>query len=255
MIRAWLLPLLLHEASATIADIRYLYNINQPSEWDEDLIRDQLSALNQYNIYPIESFKGDDLNLQIVLGNGRQVWIPKAYSEMEMIANNNFDSFIQSRRNSVAVFKNLKVPCEDRIQVKLKEFDVGFEDDYSEVISIDCSDLGARELNLKIGNNPTKGNYRLLLSVQEGFPSYDNPSIKVFSPSHITPNFISQDSLQTHSPKAIVLRSLINPFGQLNDINGEDELIISIYSDALDAMFKCEKFAVKRSSLITFNNL
>jgi len=57
------------------------------------------------------------------------------------------------------------------------------------------------------------------------------------------------------SNKAIVLRTLINPYGMINDIGGEDELMVSIYSDALQGMFKCERFKIKERSLIDFEGL
>lgn len=61
--------------------------------------------------------------------------------------------------------------------------------------------------------------------------------------------------LSKSSTKAIKLRTLINPFGMINDINGEDELMISIYSDALEGMVKCEKFVVRERSIIDFKGL
>lgn len=61
--------------------------------------------------------------------------------------------------------------------------------------------------------------------------------------------------LQKQSTKAISLKTMINPFGSINDINGEDELIISIYSDALEGMFKCEKFRMRKTALIDFKGL
>lgn len=70
------LVFLISSSYTKVVDIRYMFNVNQPSEWDEDLIRDELSSLNDYGIYPIESFKGDDLNLKITLETGEALWIP-----------------------------------------------------------------------------------------------------------------------------------------------------------------------------------
>jgi hypothetical protein len=41
----------------------------------------------------------------------------------------------------------------------------------------------------------------------------------------------------------------------INDMNGEDELKISIYSDVIEGMFSCETYTVKERSMIDFKGL
>ena len=54
----------------------------------------------------------------------------------------------------------------------------------------------------------------------------------------------------------MVLRTMINPFGMINDLDGnQDELIVSIYSDVMEDMFTCSKFKVTKSHMIDFKGL
>ena len=48
---------------------------------------------------------------------------------------------------------------------------------------------------------------------------------------------------------------MINPFGMVNDINQEDELLISVYSDVIGSIFTCSTYKVKKRSLIDFQGL
>ena len=40
------------------------------------------------------------------------------------------------------------------------------------------------------------------------------------------------------SGKAVILKNLINPF-HTNDVNGGDQISLSVYSDVIGEMFKC----------------
>ena len=99
-----------------------MFNINQPSEHDSNLTPDVYSA-------------GDDLNLAIKLQYVENVmWMP----------DNTYFSQIQSRRNSLSVFNNLKVPCLSKLELSLKEDDTHeWFDEVSEVALIDCDHIGA----------------------------------------------------------------------------------------------------------------
>ena len=108
--------------SSKTVDIRQMFNINQPSEHDSNLTPDVYSA-------------GDDLNLAIKLQYVENVmWMP----------DNTYFSQIQSRRNSLSVFNNLKVPCLSKLELSLKEDDTHeWFDEVSEVALIDCDHIGA----------------------------------------------------------------------------------------------------------------
>ena len=58
---------------AKVVDIRLMFNVNQPSEWDEDLIQE---SWEEYGFYPTDIFKGDDLNLKIVLETEKVIMVP-----------------------------------------------------------------------------------------------------------------------------------------------------------------------------------
>lgn len=95
----------------------------------------------------------------------------------------------------------------------------------------------------------------MILAVEDGEADYYNYSFNVYAPTDISPNYISVLKMAKESTKAIKLRTLINPFGMINDMNGEDELKISIYSDVIEGMFSCETYTVKERSMIDFKGL
>ena len=49
-------------------------------------------------------------------------------------------------------------------------------------------------------------------------------------------------------------KSLINAFN-VNDISRDDEISISIFSDAIGQMFKCGKYGFKAGDLVDFKDL
>jgi hypothetical protein len=74
------------ELKTSTVDIRYLFNINQPNEMDFNYVQN------------FGTF-GDDLNLAIKFENiENTIWIPE-------------ESYIKSRRNTVTVFNDLRIPC------------------------------------------------------------------------------------------------------------------------------------------------
>lgn len=50
------------------------------------------------------------------------------------------------------------------------------------------------------------------------------------------------------------MKSLINSFN-VNDIEGGDELSLSIYSDAIDDMFKCGQYHFRAGDAVDFHDL
>jgi len=82
---------------------------------------------------------GDDLNLAIKFESIENLlWVP----------DDTYFNQIQSKRNSVTVFKGLKVPCFSKLRLRLKEDDISeFFDENSEFGYIDCDQIGAQEIN------------------------------------------------------------------------------------------------------------
>jgi hypothetical protein len=82
---------------------------------------------------------GVDLNLAIKLQNVENViWMP----------DDTYFSNIQSRRNSLTIFNDLKVPCLSKLELSLKEDDThAWADEVSQVITIDCDQIGAQEVS------------------------------------------------------------------------------------------------------------
>jgi hypothetical protein len=113
--------------SSKTVDIRQMFNINQPSEWDSHVSPDLIGTV------------GDDLNLAIKLQNVENViWMP----------DDTYFSNIQSRRNSLTIFNDLKVPCLSKLELSLKEDDThAWADEVSQVITIDCDQIGAQEVS------------------------------------------------------------------------------------------------------------
>ena len=56
------------------------------------------------------------------------------------------------------------------------------------------------------------------------------------------------------SQSAIKLKTLINGFN-VNDIYGQDELSVSVYSDVTKDMFKCGDYAFKSGDIVDFEGL
>jgi hypothetical protein len=56
------------------------------------------------------------------------------------------------------------------------------------------------------------------------------------------------------SNKAAILKTLINSFS-VNDLEGGDEISISIYSDVVDGMFKCGQYFFRSGDAVDFHGL
>ena len=113
----------IHEIEkVSFAQIRYIYNINSPSEFTIDGKKDTI-------------FGGDEFNLQA------------KFDDIEFTFNIPFKenySYIQSKRNSVIAFYDIVLPCNNlRITMKEKDKISQFDTD-SNTIKFDCDKLGVR---------------------------------------------------------------------------------------------------------------
>lgn len=52
----------------------------------------------------------------------------------------------------------------------------------------------------------------------------------------------------------MLLKTLINTFN-VNDVEGGDEVSLSVYSDIFDNMFKCGQYSFKAGDAVDFENL
>jgi hypothetical protein len=77
---------------------------------------------------------------------------------------------------------------------------------------------------------------------------------EVFSPHDIEFNSLNQIALGKTSSKAMIFKTMINAFNT-NDMNGVDELSVSIYSDVVGDMFKCGEFIFKSGDVVDFKDL
>jgi len=100
--------------------LKYIYNINAPSEWTSD------KALTSY-------FSGDELNLVASYdGHDGNYYIP-SFSRY---------SYMEAERNSIIVFNDLVLPCEG-LKLHLIEKDMtNWGTDYSNTLRFNCSDIG-----------------------------------------------------------------------------------------------------------------
>ena len=60
--------------------------------------------------------------------------------------------------------------------------------------------------------------------------------------------------MRKSSTKAVVMKTLLNAFN-VNDLQGGDEISISVYSDVVDDMFKCGQFNFKAGDAVDFHDL
>ena len=83
--------------------------------------------------------------------------------------------------------------------------------------------------------------------------SFDQ-GFEVFSPVDTQFQVLSDESLEKYSNKAVILKTLINPFST-NDIEGGDEISLSIYSDVIGEMFKCGTYEFLNGDMVDFHDL
>lgn len=62
------------------------------------------------------------------------------------------------------------------------------------------------------------------------------------------------NNYEKSSNKAVLLKTLVNTFN-VNDIEGGDEVSLSIYSDVVNDMFKCGQFNFRSGDAVDFDNL
>jgi len=109
-------------------NLKYLYNINAPSEWTSD------KALTSY-------FSGDELNL-VASYDGHQVNYNIPYVSRY--------SYMEAERNSIIVFENLVLPCEG-LKLHLFEKDTTHgSSDISNTLRFNCSNIGFQSGVLRI---------------------------------------------------------------------------------------------------------
>lgn len=203
----------------------YLYNINTPAELTLDVMNNRFTNGDEFNL--IISY--DDLELQYNIPN-----------------ESSYKNFIQSKRNSVIHFKNLVLPCQGlKLQLLEKDLNLKNLDDASNIGTFDCQSLGIIEGAFHVGDDASRGRYRLVAN--QVVSSEDRPiessfsqEFEVFSPVDTEFGDDSLDSFyrNSRSPKAMKFKSLINPFNT-NDYMGTDQISISIFSDSVGKMFKC----------------
>jgi hypothetical protein len=181
------------------------------------------------------------------------------------------NQFIKSKRNSLIRFFNLNLPC-NGLRLHLKEKDaIEAWSDTSNTVKFDCSTIGVNENLFWIGDDPSRGKYRMISTVSPLFEAVesnrtDNRTTyveneesfeedhRVFSPVDIEYNSLNARSARVQGPKAMKFKTLLNAFNT-NDLTGGDELSLSIYSDLIGHMFKCGTYKFNSGDLVDFDNL
>jgi hypothetical protein len=126
-----------------MVQIQYIYNINEPSEWTTDNTESKLS--------------GDEFVLVVKYENV-DLYYTVPYDAIE-------DQYIKSKRNSLIRFFNLVVPC-NGLRIHLKEKDkIEAWSDTSNTVKFDCDTIGVTENLFWIGNDPSRGKYRMISTV------------------------------------------------------------------------------------------
>ena len=128
-------------------------------------------------------------------------------------------------------------------------------DQDSNIIKFDCDKLGVRSDLIQFGNDPTRGQYRLITTISN---DYNEPSFKetykVFSPVDTKYQSYAPANFEKNSYKAVVLKSLVNAFNT-NDMEGGDEISLAVYSDVTDDIFKCGRYNFRSGDAVDFNDL
>jgi len=222
----------IHEIDkVSFAQLRYIYNINSPSEFTIDGKTDNVLG-------------GDEFNLEAKLDD-----------EIDFTFNIPFEesySFIQSKRNSVIAFYDIILPCKN-LTINMKE--KGRSGSESNTIKFDCDKLGVRHDIFQIGDDPARGKYRLISTISTDYtePSFTE-DFKVFSPVDRDFGVLLDKDFNKTSKKAVILKTLVNSFN-VNDYEGGDEISLSVYSDVIDEMFKCGQFHFRSGDVVDFNDL
>ena len=84
--------LVLATSCSKVVDIRLMFNVNQPSEWDEDVLTDYWDENGFTDA--IDRVKGDDLNLKITLESDKYFWIPEEVATKDQLYDQDFFSYI-----------------------------------------------------------------------------------------------------------------------------------------------------------------
>lgn len=217
----------------SFAQIRYIYNVNSPSTFMLDG-------------KPNEEFGGDEFNLMAKFDN------------VEFTFNIPFEenySYIQSKRNSVIAFYDIVLPCQNlRIHMKEKSYPENWANE-SNTINFDCDKLGVTHNDFQIGSDASKGKYRLISTISTEYTEASfKEDYKVFSPVDRKYGSFNARHFWKSSNKAIILKTLINSFSA-NDLEGGDEISISVYSDVVDDLFKCGQYHFRSGDAVDLHGL
>lgn len=133
----------------------YLYNINTPSELTLDDTNNQMT-------------NGDEFNLIITYNDSSLTYA---------VPEEGIGSVIRSKRNSIVRFTNLILPCEGlTLQLKEKDFFRNYRSELSNEGTFNCSELGVQEGAFHVGDDISRGRYRLvsnLVNSVEEIPNFD----------------------------------------------------------------------------------
>jgi hypothetical protein len=177
------------------------------------------------------------------------------------------NQYIKSKRNSVIRFFDLNIPCQG-LKLHLKEKDaLESWSDTSNTVTFDCDTLGVSENLFWIGDDASKGKYRLISTIADAYLAIDgsdryfvenyesfDESHTVFSPVELEYNTLNARSARVEGEKGMKFKTLLNAFNT-NDIVGGDELSMSIYSDKVGDMFKCGTYKFNAGDVVDFDDL
>ena len=99
------------------------------------------------------------------------------------------------------------------------------------------------------------GFYRVVYTVmnkESASPHFNHDTYILSNPYDVSEMSLSYLASSRTSTRTMIFKNLINPFKTYKET---DVLIISIYSDILEEMFKCKDFSFKSGDMIDFNNL
>jgi hypothetical protein len=194
--------------------VKFIYNINQPSEWTTDADPDNWNSGDEFNL--IVSYEHMDLSYNVPYDRSVNRWI-------------------KSKRNSVIRFFFLTLPC-DGLKLSLKEKDQ-FESlaTSSNTVTFDCDRVGIAENLFWIGNDPSRGKYRMITTVLDRYEEEYNSTLnettyienfesfeedhRVFSPVDTDYNQLGARALRVRGTKAMKFKTLLNAFNT-NDFMG-----------------------------------
>ena len=180
-----------------VLELKYLFNVNRPSEWSDEIIF-------QYGIH---------------LGDNQYYYRAPG------------DGYVKSGQNGIIKFTDFRLPCIKGTSLSLEiiDEDMFTKDDKSQRLMTSCETAGQLVVHkFHIQSDSSKGRYTLYGEMQKDVRS-NHGSLSSFNPGSIYNNRPEYDKTSTN---ALKLNNIVNPF-QINDNNDVDEISISILSDTL----------------------